>query len=153
MVLIREYESGDFKEFLLLNNEWYTERVSQSAIKHSEYSMKKELKNSTVFLAFDAKILAGFLVCKVRVAKETNNVHNLVEGEKYVDLDSVYVRKGYRDKGLGTKLLKHFLTEIKRVGYKKIIVSADSVNMSKLVHFYEKQKFKVLFTRLMLEFK
>ena len=42
---------------------------------------------------------------------------------------------------------------LKKAGYKRIILSADSKEWVKLVRFYEKQGFKVLYTQMMLELK
>ncbi|VVB75251.1 Mycothiol acetyltransferase [Candidatus Tiddalikarchaeum anstoanum] len=150
---IREATQSDFKQLLDLNNEWFDEGISPGTLKESEYSFRKEFKNSTFFIAEVNSEIIGFLKCRVKIAKEDSKIHHISEGEKYVDLDSVFIKKNFRNKGIGTKLLKYCIANVRRVGYKKVIASADSKNLQKLVKFYERQGFKTLFTRMLLEFK
>lgn len=146
---IKEAKINDCKELSELEKEWSKEKISPLMVCNNEKELIKELKNSSIFLIKINNKIVAYLVCKIRTAKETERVHDIKKGEKYADIDSIYVKKNYRNKGLGSKLLKHCLKKIKKAGYKRIILSADSTEMNKLVNFYEKHGFKTLFTRMM----
>jgi len=141
----------DYKELYSLNKEWFDEKISPKTIDWSENQFFRQLDRSTTYVAKDKDGIIGFIMMKSRIAKEDDAMHNVIKGEKYIDLDSMFVKRKFRNKGVGTKLLKHAIKEVKRVGYKRIILSADSKKMNKLVKFYEKQGFETLFVRLMLE--
>ncbi|MBN1923251.1 MAG: GNAT family N-acetyltransferase [Nanoarchaeota archaeon] len=140
----------DYEELHILEQEWVKEGISPLMTGYNKKDFVKEMKNSTVFLAKKNNKIIGYLTCKIRTAKEDNSVHSIKKGTKYADIDSLYVKKNYRNKKVGTALLKHCLKELEKAGYERTILSADSKEMDKLIKFYEKHGFKVLFTRMML---
>lgn len=143
----------DYTELYELNEEWVSEGISPYAFHESKSGFFKTLNQSSVYVAREGNEIIGFLTCRIRLAREDNKVHNIKKGEEYADLDSLYVKEEYRSKSVGTKLLKKCLDDVKKAGYKRIILSADSKKMSELIKFYKRQGFKVLFTRMMLEYE
>ncbi len=149
---IRLARVKDYDELHALEQEWVREGISPFMSNTTRDEFYKEMRSASVFVAVDERII-GYLVCKIRVAKEDNTMHSIKKGDKYADIDSLYVLAKHRGRGIGTKLLKHCLKELERVGYKSIILSADSKEMNRLVNFYKKNGFKVVFTRMMLDVK
>lgn len=152
-MIVEEASEKDWDELYNLNKIWITEGISPYALDETKKEFFETLKQSSVYSAIINDKIIGFLICRIRKAGEGERIHNVKKGEEYADLDSVYVRKEYRSKGVGNALLSKCINDVKKAGYKRIIVSADSKELNKLVKFYGKHGFKMLFTRMMLEFK
>ena len=150
---IRKALKKDYNALHSLEAEWFNEGISPGSVRNTMVEFIKDMENSTVFVAEENNELLAYMVCKIRKAEEDNNVHKIKKGEDYADIDSIYVKKNYRNKGIGSELVNQCMKELKKHGYKKIILSADSKELNKLVRFYEKHGFKVLFTRMMHELK
>jgi ribosomal protein S18 acetylase RimI-like enzyme len=150
---VREADKSDYDEIFELEQEWFNEGMSPGLENPIKKEFFKEMNKSTVIIAIGKNKIIGYLICKIRKAGEDNYVHKIKKGEEYADLDSLYIKKKFRGKGVGKELVKNCFKKVKEAGYKKVIVSADSKELNKLVKFYMKLGFKPLFTRLMVEFK
>lgn len=151
MKIIIADDSKDTKELFNLYTEWVTEKVSPKTIPITFLEFKKQLIKSTTFIAKENKAIIGFLMCKIKKSKEDTIMYNLKKGETYAELDSVYIKKSHRKKGIGTSLVKACKNELKKHGNEKLIVLADSVSPRDLMNFYEKNGFKTLFVSMISE--
>jgi len=53
----------------------------------------------------------------------------------------IYVRKGYRSKGIGTKLVRYLIERCKEMGYKRIRIVTEKDNV-RAVNFFKKLGFR-----------
>lgn len=136
-----------------LYSEWVNEKVSPKTLPITIEELRNQMKKSTVFLAKEKNELMGFLICKIKKSAENTNMYHLKKGETYAELDSMYIKKNHRKKGLGKALINACKTELKKHGHKKIIVFADSIKPRELMGFYEKNGFKTLFVSMISELK
>jgi ribosomal protein S18 acetylase RimI-like enzyme len=141
----------DAKEIYALYSTWANEKISPKTPKITFKELKETLKKSTTFLAKIEGKMAGFLICKIKKSKEDTIMYHLKKGENYAEIDSIYVLKNYRKKGIGKELILFCKKELKKNGYKKIIVLADSSNLKNLMDFYEKNGFNPLFASMICE--
>ena len=141
----------DAKEIYELYSNWAAEKISPKTPKITFKELKETLKKSTAFVAKDKGKIAGFLICKIKKSKENTIMYKLKKGEEYAEIDSIYVLKDYRKKGIGKELILACKKELKNNGYKKIIVLADSSNLKQLMDFYEKNGFNPLFASMICE--
>jgi ribosomal protein S18 acetylase RimI-like enzyme len=141
----------DAKEIYELYSEWAMEKISPKTPKITFKELKETLKKSTTFLAKIEGKIAGFLICKIKKSKEDTIMYHLKKGETYAEIDSIYVKKNLRNKGIGKELMVFCKKELKNHGHKKIIILADSVNLKKLMDFYEKNGFNPLFVSMICE--
>ena len=58
-------------------------------------------------------------------------------GEKYGVINEIYVKKSYRGKGIGKKFIKEIISNFKKIGVKRVRITAGSENLDKLVKYYE----------------
>jgi ribosomal-protein-alanine N-acetyltransferase len=66
-----------------------------------------------------------------------------MEDCKKSKLFGIYIRKKYRSRGLGEKLLQYSLSYLKKLGIEKCDLSVDPQNI-KAIKMYEKNGFKVI---------
>ncbi len=151
MVVVRIAEERDYKNIYLLNRLWHHEGISPFSFDPPYDEYLEILKNSTTLVAEKDGEIVGFLICKGLVAEHDSYIHGFKKGDRYANIDSLYVVKKDRGKGIGTKLLNECMAILKKAGYKKVIVSADSREIDKLVKFYKDNGFEMLFVRLMRE--
>lgn len=141
-VKIREAVPGDaprhieYMNALLENSESFLE-MSRGEFKHTVEEEKKFLddikksENSVFILAEDDGEIVGYLVC---IGSERIKIkHNTVLG--------VTVKEGYRDKGIGSRLLEYAINWAKGTGVvKRIELHVFSTN-SRAIHLYKKYGF------------
>jgi predicted N-acetyltransferase YhbS len=133
----------DLKEILILSKKWVKEGISLGVGKEKPKELKKILKEGLSFVAINNKKIVGYLLAEFKKAKENLKPVGIKKGQKYLCLDSLYVSKNYRKRGMGTILMKHFLREVKN---KRITLTAESVYLDKLTQFYKKFGFKSCYT-------
>ncbi|MFA5303503.1 MAG: GNAT family N-acetyltransferase [Candidatus Nanoarchaeia archaeon] len=151
MEIIVANDKVDTKELFNLYTTWAAEKVSPKTIPITFNEFKEQLSKSTTFIAKEGKEIIGFLMCKIKKSTENTIMYRLKKGETYAELDSIYIKKSHRKKGIGTKLVTACKEELKKHGNSKIIVLADSVSPRDLMSFYEKNNFKTLFVSMIFE--
>lgn len=144
-------KKNDLKKIHELYCNWADEKISPKTGKISFDEIKGEFEKSTIIIAKENKEIMGFLICKIKKADSDSKMYKLKKGEEYAEIDSIYVAPRHRGKGIGTKLLKSCMDELKKHGHKKTIILADSINPKKLIDFYEKSGFKALFVSMIKE--
>jgi ribosomal protein S18 acetylase RimI-like enzyme len=151
MKILIANDKSDFKELFNLYNNWALEKISPKTVKITSKEFKEQLKKSTTFIAKENNEIRGFLMCKIKKSTEDTIMYKLKKNEKYAEIDSIFIKKNYRKKGLGSKLVKFCKEELKKQENKKIIVLADSITPKELIDFYKKNDFKTLFVSMIYE--
>ncbi|MFA5333428.1 MAG: GNAT family N-acetyltransferase [Candidatus Nanoarchaeia archaeon] len=141
----------DEKELFNLYNTWAAEKISPKTLPVAFNEFKKQLRKSTTFIAKENKEIIGFLICKIKKSSEDTTMYHLKKGEIYAELDSIYIKKNHRQKGIGSSLVRACKEELKKHGNPKIIVLGDSISPHRLINFYEKNCFKTLFVSMIYE--
>ena len=141
-------DKKDSEKIHELYAEWSAEKVSPKTLPLTLKELAEQLKKSTTFIAKEADELVGFLICKIKKSKEDTIMYHLKKGEEYAELDSIYIKKNHRKKGIGTALINSCRAELKKHNYKKLIVLADSIKPKELMSFYEKNGFETLFVSM-----
>lgn len=66
------------------------------------------------------------------------------EGERFLELQRVFVHADHRGGGLGSRLVEALLDQAKTAGVQRSIVGSNNVDWRAIHRFYERQGFKML---------
>ena len=150
---IRRFEKKDAETLAKLETEWHKEGISPyMSINTKSDFLKHNRKGNFIFIAENNREIVGYVLVIRKRTKMPIERYGLKRFEKYLDLDSLFVKKAYRRKKAGSLLLKEVLNTAKKEGYDHIFLSADSVEMSRLVEFYKKFGFSQIYTKMYSKF-
>jgi len=116
---IRKASKKDYKEILKLDKE------ASKEISWWETLKKSNLLKDLLYVIEKDKLIIGYL----RASKKKN----------FIELEDLFLKKEYRNKGLSKKLSLFFIKDIKKSKYKKIKLICPE----RLRNFNEKIGFKV----------
>jgi len=138
----------DITQIKKLEEKWIEEGISRFMKKDDLKTLKKAIKKNQLFIAENKDRIVGYAKIIVQKSKKTLKIYNLRKGQRYVDIDSIFILKSYRRKGVGKKLLG-IIDDFARFNkIKLIILSADNINVKGIINFYKKQGFKTHFVRM-----
>jgi len=111
---LREIKSGEEKNLAKLLKECFSKEYP-SFIKFDEEYVRKKIENerNNIFIALEKDNIVG----SIR-AKKT--------GDDLAELVQISVTKKFRNKGIGTKLMKKTVQELKKKGIRKITATSNS---------------------------
>jgi len=118
----------DLDEVYSLERKWKAEDISPNMQESSKKEIQKAIEEERVLVAEENTKIIGFLLFELH--------------GNYCELDSMYVNKEIRKKGIGKELMKTFLSLPKIKKCKMLSLHADSKKENKLVKFYEQFGFK-----------
>jgi|GEM_PF-3354950 len=138
----------DLPQIKELEQKWIQEGISPYMKPDPVKKLSSSIKKGLVFVAENKEKIVGYTKILVNKATKTLKVYNLRKGQRYIDVDAIYVAKGYRRKGVGKKLLKLVEDYAMFNRIKLILLSADNANVQGIIKFYERQGFKTHFVRM-----
>ena len=94
-----------------------------------------------IFVLYDKDVLLG----ELRVKYESSDMNFAVRGKRAY-LFAFRIRKGFRNKGYGTYLLKSVLSLLKESGYSEFTVGVEDGNF-RAIHMYQSLGFRELLLR------
>lgn len=142
-IIVRSPEMGDLEELLTMSNELIKEdtfmHLPGEAVKKgaTEKWLKEAIKNSIIgneifLFAFSGEKLIG--TCGIKKSEYKNR-------QPHLGTLGISIRKDFRDKGIGVKLIEIILKEAKQRGLKLVKLGVYA-NNERGIHVYEKLGFK-----------
>jgi len=150
-LIVRKYEEKDAEALAKLDKIWKQEKISVGMRPRTAKEVIKHFKKEICFVAEINNKIIGYACGEKKVYNRKKKLFYLKKGEKYVGLHSLYVLKPYRKQKVGRKLILALIKEAKKQNLSSIHLIADSKNQEKLVSFYKKCGFSIVFTRLKLD--
>ncbi len=149
---VRIATRGDCEDIAELDKKWKKEGISPGFTPMTRKELVEAVSRHEIIAIGEEKgKIIGYALGVMHKAEKKSFYIN--KNERYVELDSLYVSKRSRNEGVGRELVRTLVKEAKKRKITKILVAADNTNMKRLVEFYGKMGFAVLFTRLKLEVK
>ena len=130
-MIIRKLEKNDFKEYILLINQFRPIGLDISKKKFEEV-YDNIFKNSIIYVM----IVSDKIIGSAKLIIEQKFIHKLA---KYGHIENVIVADEYRRKGYGTIIINHIVNICKSEKFYKITLTCKK----ELISFYEKNNFEV----------
>ncbi|MCK9596069.1 GNAT family N-acetyltransferase [Candidatus Pacearchaeota archaeon] len=139
-MIIQKAKRKDLEEYLRLRKETLREyyKIKEEKILISDEKIKKEFlgllntKKRILLIAKENKQILGYLMGTI--------LRNVWQKVGY--LDDVLVKKDFRNKKIGSKLIKKFIKILNKKGIKKVRLGVDVKN-KKAILLYKKLGFKI----------
>lgn len=127
---IKEVALNDetLERLILLSKEWEKEG---SCYGYRQNSID-DIKDNRIFVAIDDDIIAYLFGHKEKTKNKTTICQ---ENDEYFVIEEIYVKKEYRNQGIGTKLFK-YVENIIKDDINLIVLSTATKNYQAILHFY-----------------
>ena len=144
--MIRVANLNDIPKLMELDEKWDKENITWNFSRLTKKEFEENITNNITLVAEENNKVVGYFLATRE--KATSSKHTIKKNQKYLDIDSVYVEKNYRDRKIGSKFMKYFFKIAKNENYKIVKVAASNIDIKSLIKFYEKHGFKPLFAIL-----
>lgn len=144
-VEIRAARGGDLAHVFDLFERWVTEGETRGQAGPAPGDLETHLGPYFWVAVRDGEIV-GFCYASARTSEGQGAV--LRDGERYVEIDELYVRPDLRSQGIGHALLDRVLEEAAARGVTRSLVYSASAEWDRVVRFYERSGYRMWFIRM-----
>lgn len=130
-MLIKEVELSEsvVVQLIKLSKEWEQENSCYGYCENTP----DDLKGKRIFVATDGDLICGYLFGHNTIAGEDTSVYK--KGTEYFEIDELFVRQQYRDRGIGKKLFRYAEKVVSSdVGIIKLVTATKDFRA--ILHFY-----------------
>jgi len=155
MILIRKAVASDAEAINYLDKEWEKEGISWALAMSptAVERIKKEIKKDFFYVAEYKGAVVGYVYGFVKTAVRAMPSYSIEKGQKYGEIESLYVLKEHRNKMAGGKLVKRILSEFKEKDVAKVKLWTSHKNVWKIVRFYRRFGFQERHVDMVLDLK
>jgi len=155
MITIRKSDKNDAKSIIALDREWEKEGTTWPLEiyyrrPNIEKTLIKQIKKGFCFVAEENSAVIGYIRGATAKSKENWPSYYLEKGQKYGEIESFYIKKEYRKKNLGKKMVKILLEEFKKNRAFVVSLWTSSKNVWGLVNFYKRFGFEERYVNMVL---
>lgn len=117
------------EQLISLSEAWEAENCCHGYIKNTP----DDIKGNRVFAAFEGSAITGYLFGHEEVAEKTTSIY--ISGTKYFEVEELYVKPEFRNKGFGKALFQYAEKEIAD-HVDMIMLGTATKNFRAILHFY-----------------
>ena len=130
-MIIQEIEVSEpaADQLIALSEEWERENSCYGYRKNNS----DDLKGKRIFVATDGDLICGYLFGHTVTAEKDTSVYRA--GTEYFEIDELYVKAQYRDRGIGKKLFQYAEKAISS-DVNMIMLTTAAKNFRAVLHFY-----------------
>ena len=139
----------DTKGVRRLNRKWKKEYPE--AFIDGDYTFKgirASIKKRQIFIAEDEDNIIGYVKIIVRKRDTPMKRWGLRKRQKFLEVTDMFVKKDYRNKGAGVKLMETAENYARERKIKTIVLSSEGSSGENLISFYHRRGFKINYTRM-----
>lgn len=144
MVNLRKARENDLIKVVELSELWVSESITYGLGANIEELLRKYIGDYFWVAEVNSNIV-GYINGTVH---ESDGLAVIEKGERYLEVDEVYVHPDYRSDNIGHAMVDKLLQTAESNGVTRSIVYSASKQWQKIVGFYEKHGFKMWFVQL-----
>lgn len=145
-VTIRECTEEDLDAVSRLQQRWEAEDITYGLTAESRERLAERL-SPYFFVAEGDATIEGYVFGSVQV-NEGSIV--LPQGERYLEVDEIYVRPESRGKGIGGTLLDRLMATARRDGIHRFLVYSATKDVDGILEFYRRHGFKSWYVQMFI---
>ena len=136
--LVRPAEAGDVDDDAKLQVEWAKEDITWGQTPASPQEIARKL-GPFFYVALQGSRISGFVYGSEQVSR---GIAVIPAGERYLQIDEIYVLPALRNRGLGGRLLKSLLSAARECGIERFRVYSATKEVDRILAFYKRHGFK-----------
>ena len=157
-IKVRIAQKNDGKNLYLIDKVWKKEAISPGFIPRTKQRFADAIEKDIVVVAEKKNKIIGYALGSIKksvkqhvdIDQDVIHMNEFGKDKTYIDIDSLYVLKKYRSKGIGKILMKKLIKEVKRRGIRRVLLASDNKkNPEKLISFYKSLGFEIVVTYFM----
>lgn len=129
MIKKEEFSLQLIDELIDLSQKWVDEDNSYGIVVNTV----DDFLDKDIYVAYDKDIIVGYLLASKSIAKNGNSL--IPQGSKVYYIDELYVKKIYRNRGIGKELFRFVQKNISSE-YDFIELSTTNKDYKRILHFY-----------------
>lgn len=137
-ILIRHAAELDVQSISSLQHRWAEEGNVYGFLPESPEQVKAAL-NSYLLVAETNNEIVGFISGSIR---RSEGLAVIPEGERYFEIDNLYVMPKYRMQGIGGSLVDMCLAQVKEAGVAYALLYSAAKDIQGVLKFYERHNFQ-----------
>lgn len=128
---IREVELNEMvlSKLVSLSEDWERENCCWGYQKNA----RKDIDGNRVFVAWEEDKIIGYLFGHKKTADKSTAIYQ--RNESYFEIEELYVKPEYRNKGIGTQLFQ-FVEELMKDDVHLMMLGTAAKNYRAILHFY-----------------
>ena len=145
MIIYRQatLDERTVEQLIALSKEWVEEDICHGMVTNTRDDLKEPC-----FIALEGEIIVGYIFGHY-YEKETRN-SSIAVGSKCFDIDELYIKKEYRNQGIGSTLFKMMEEEVKGK-CEFITLATSSKDYQKVLHFYCEENMMDFFSAYLIK--
>lgn len=144
MVTVRKANETDVLKVVKLSELWVSECITYGLGPNSEELLRNNIGDYFWVAEINSEVV-GYITGSVH---ESDGLAVIEKGERYLEVDEVYVHPEYRSENIGYLMVDKLLQTAEGNGITRSIVYSASKQWQKIVGFYEKHGFKMWFVQM-----
>jgi len=144
MVTVRKAKENDFIKVIELSELWVSECITYGLGANTVELMRNYIGDYFWVAEVDSEII-GYITGTIH---ESEGLAVIEKGERYLEVDEVYVHPEYRSENIGHLMVEKLLQTAEDNGITRSIVYSASKQWQKIIGFYEKHGFKMWFVQM-----
>lgn len=137
-VRIRQCQENDLDRVAQLEMDWEAENITYGFVASDVGELYTHGFEYFYVAVCDDEII-GFIKGSERVS---DGLAVIAKGEKYIEIDDIYVVAEYRNAGIGGELVTRLKTVAKEKGIERFLVFSETKDLDKILKFYNGLMFK-----------
>ena len=146
-VLIRQATEADLWSIHHLQRKWADENITYGYMPDDPKQFRNRI-GEYFQVAETADDVVGFIGGSVRIASDMAVVP---DGNRYLEIDELYVSAPFRCKGIGDLLVDQLLAQARQQGARYAVLYSASKDIHAILRFYERHQFQSWYVQMFRE--
>lgn len=142
--IIRKCRKEDIESIHNMQVNWQKEDITYGFVPCDREYLESKLGDYFYIGEIENKII-GFAYGTIHEAKDISVIE---DGEKYIEIDDIYIIPEYRNTGIGGVLLDKVLETARDNSIEKSIVYSATKDSHRIVKFYENHGYKTWYVQM-----